>query len=464
MAITTQQMSDWCMGLLGANSEISKLSLENFVAAAPPLNSLADVSRGTAVLVRGDVDAKPGEKIGDGDIRLRSMKETLDFGRRRGWVQIIFGHIGRKPEGSLAKVAKRIGQIMGCEVDFIDDWLDPKTLTIGDDVAGWIKAAAPGSIIVLQNTRKYDIERALWKAKPGDVAGLAESLAKIADEFAAKVAKVYVSEAFSAGNLDTSTCVIPAAMDRVALGTYVGGQFHGPVKDCLKTQMVVFSGLKIDKLDNLESMIGRGTIRRVLAAGSVAMALKKASAELAGETFDLGMSEDPNNKAQPYYIPPQRVEQAKKMLVAGSEKGIEFVMPIDFVLADGSISDIVGPGKQQFDVGPKSSSLYEEKVTEFIDAQSGASEPAVVFHNGVFGMFEDSRFEQGTKNFVPQLKRMTDAGMKVYVGGGEGGKALDRYGEPDWVTFCFTAGGTVLKALGGKQVPYLVALAMAAKK
>lgn len=79
-------------------------------------------------------------------------------------------------------------------------------------------------------------------------------------------------------------------------------------------------------------------------------------------------------------------------------------------------------------------------------------------------MFEDDRFEQGTKNFVPQLKRMTDAGMKVYVGGGEGGKSLEKYGKESWVTFCFTAGGTVLKALGGKQIPYLVALKMAAEK
>ena len=138
-------------------------------------------------------------------------------------------------------------------------------------------------------------------------------------------------------------------------------------------------------------------------------------------------------------------------------------MPIDFVLEDGSIVDKIGPGQQQFDVGPKSSKLFAEKVGEFIDLQVGAAEPAVVFHNGVFGMFEDPRFEQGTKNFTPQLKRMTDAGLKVYVGGGEGGKAVDRYGKPDWITFCFTAGGTVLKALGGKQIPYLVALKMAVK-
>ena len=53
---------------------------------------------------------------------------------------------------------------------------------------------------------------------------------------------------------------------------------------------------------------------------------------------------------------------------------------------------------------------------------------------------------------------MTDAGIKVYIGGGEGGTALEKYGQPNWVTYCFTAGGTVLNALGSEPVPYLVAL------
>jgi phosphoglycerate kinase len=87
----------------------------------------------------------------------------------------------------------------------------------------------------------------------------------------------------------------------------------------------------------------------------------------------------------------------------------------------------------------------------------------VAFHNGVFGMFEDPRFEAGTRNFIPQLKRMKEAGIKVYVGGGEGGTALEKYGKEDWITYCFTAGGTVLNALGSEPVPYLVALKMAAE-
>ena len=54
----------------------------------------------------------------------------------------------------------------------------------------------------------------LWKAKPADCPKLAEKLAKFANECAAKIANVYVHEAFSAGSLDASSVVVPAAMER----------------------------------------------------------------------------------------------------------------------------------------------------------------------------------------------------------------------------------------------------------
>jgi phosphoglycerate kinase len=313
---------------------------------------------------------------------------------------------------------------------------------------------------MLENTRKYDIERVLWKAKPGDEAKLAEPLAKFANQCAEKLAKVYVNEALSAGSLDASSTVVPLAMDRVALGKYVAGEFDGPMRRCLETQLVIFSGLKIDKLDDLDAMIARGTIRKVFAAGSLAMALKKAIGELDGKNVSLGVAEDPAHKDKPYFIPRERVEQAKEMVTDGRQKGIEFIVPVDSVIEDGSVVDELQAGQQQFDVGPKTTKLFEQKVGEFAAQGTGA----IAFHNGVFGMFEDPRFEAGTKNFIPQLKRMKDAGVEVYIGGGEGGTALEKYGQPDWVTHTFTAGGTVLNALGREPVPYLVTLRAAATK
>ena len=78
-------------------------------------------------------------------------------------------------------------------------------------------------------------------------------------------------------------------------------------------------------------------------------------------------------------------------------------------------------------------------------------------------MFEDPRFEAGTRSFMGQLGRLKRAGVEVYIGGGEGGLAQEKYGRPEDVTHTFTAGGTVLNALGSEPVPYLVALCLAAQ-
>ncbi len=464
MPLTTEQMTAWCRRMLGADPDAPKLSMEQYLDAVPRLDCLQNLPSGTPVLIRGDVDAKPGGKVGEGDIRLRSMEATLNYCRSKGWKTIIFGHIGRDPEKSLDKVAKRLGEILGCDVPLLDDWLDPASTTISDSVRQAIEQAAPGAVCVLENTRKYDVERVLWKAKPDDLPGLVPNLTTLANEFAEKVAKVYIHEAFSAGSLDSSSVVVPAAMEKVAMGRYIAEQFEGPLRDCLGAQLVVFSGLKVDKLDDLQAMIDRGKIQQIITGGSLAVALKKAAEELDGREFHLGESENPENKGKPFYIPPERIEQAKRMVAEGRQKGIEFVMPVDFVLQDGQVSDKIGPGNQQFDVGPASSAHYAEAIGQFIEKHRDDAAETVVFHNGVFGMFEDERFEEGTRNFVGQLKRMHDAGIKVYVGGGEGGKAIDKYGSPDDVTYVFTAGGTVLNALGSEPVPYLVALAATAER
>jgi phosphoglycerate kinase len=461
MAVSAKDIQALCETLLAGRAAAPNTALAEYLDAIPGLGSLEDLPSGTPVLVRGDVDAKPGATIGEGDIRLRSMVDTLQFGRQNGWKQIVFGHIGRKPEGSLAKVAKRLGEIIECDVPLVGDWLDEGSLTILPAAAEQIAAAEPGAVIMLENTRKYEIERALWKAKPADLPALAPKLAKLANEFATKFATTFVFEALSAGSLDACSVVVPAAMDRVALGSYIENEFVGPMMRCLDAQLVIFSGLKIDKLDDLEAMVNRGKIRHVFAAGSLAMALRKAAAELDGKPCCLGAAENSANKDQPYYIPPARVEQAKRMISDGRKKGIEFVLPVDSVIADGSIVDELKPSDQQFDIGPKTSALFEQKVGEFV--ASGAK-GNVAFHNGVFGMFEDPKFEQGTRRFISQLKRMTEAGVEVYIGGGEGGTALERYGQEDWVTHVFTAGGTVLNALGSEPVPYLVALRAAAQQ
>src|SRR5438132_764403 len=151
MHVSDEKMLHWCQALLGA-TPAPHATLGEYLNAIPRLKSLADVPRGTAVLVRGDVDAKPGAKIGEGDQRLRSMVDTLRFGIEHGWKQVVFGHIGRKPEGSLAKVAARLGELLGKSVPLVSDWWDDASLTVSPAAADKIRNSQPGDVLVLENT------------------------------------------------------------------------------------------------------------------------------------------------------------------------------------------------------------------------------------------------------------------------------------------------------------------------
>src|SRR4051794_2884079 len=101
MPVTPEAMLAWCQALLNVDGRRPQRSLNEYLDIIPRLDSLAELPSGSAVLVRGDLDAKPGPQVGQGDIRLRSMRETLEFGRQRGWKQVVFGHIGRKGDETL---------------------------------------------------------------------------------------------------------------------------------------------------------------------------------------------------------------------------------------------------------------------------------------------------------------------------------------------------------------------------
>src|SRR5262249_30286591 len=121
MPLTAEAMLSWSQTLLDTNGQRPERTLAEYLQLIPRLPSLKDLPSGTPVLVRGDADAKRGAKVGEGDIRLRSMTGTLEFGRQQGWIQVIFGHIGRKPEETLAKVGRRIGELMNCDVPLVED-------------------------------------------------------------------------------------------------------------------------------------------------------------------------------------------------------------------------------------------------------------------------------------------------------------------------------------------------------
>lgn len=471
--ISSETVVAWCEQLLADSVDFP--ALEKCLDLIPDLESLSDLPAGTRVLVRGDLDVEVDDagNIGD-DTRLRSLVETLKYGNERGWVQVVYGHRKRDPNISLKSVVPHLERVLrddgGLDVSLslIEDWVDNATGEISDGAATTIAGLDNGNIVVLENTRwrtsddEKSIERVLDKAKPEQLAELATPLTAYVNGIREKIAKVHVNDAIASSNRDLSSTVVPLAMDRVALGIYNRRELAEHVTLTRQAELVVFSGMKLDKLDALQEIIERGTVNLVIAAGLLGLSLKKAQCELAGEPFPLGVHGDPAIKK--IYLPPERIEQAKQLLATGQKNDVEFLLPIDFMLSNNEISEVLIDGEGHMDAGPKTMESHREKIAEFVkfsqQKMESTGQPAIAFHNGVFGKFEEEAYSKGTAAFVQQLKVLTDGGVAVYVGGGEGGVALKKYGQPEWVTHCYTAGGTILKALGIRPIPFIKSLCM----
>ena len=146
----------------------------------PAALTLADVPSGTPVLVRGDVDAKPGAKVGDGDIRLRSMVDTLAV-RHRPRLEADHLRPHRPQAGEVAGQSRRAaGRDAGCDVPLIADWLDEVD---DDDPRRGRRADRRQPSRAASSCSKTPagttIERVLWKAKADDCRSSPPQLAQV---------------------------------------------------------------------------------------------------------------------------------------------------------------------------------------------------------------------------------------------------------------------------------------------
>ncbi|GIS61380.1 MAG: hypothetical protein CM1200mP2_36050 [Planctomycetaceae bacterium] len=251
--------------------------------------------------------------------------ETLSYGSQRGWVQLVYGHRGRDPELSLEPIAHHLETLLprdargGQPIAFVGEWLDDDTGNVLTSAADQVANLPDGSIAVLENTRRYTLEQALWKAHDDALADIAPKLANYVNTVTQKLGRVHVNEGFAASNRDLSSTLVPLGCDHVALGHYVDVELTRHVTRTRQADLVVFSGIKINKLDDLEQILARGTVRMVIAAGGLALALKVAAARQSGSEFGLGLASDPAHSK--IHIPPERLEQADRCTAGDSRPG-----------------------------------------------------------------------------------------------------------------------------------------------
>ena len=114
----------------------------------------------------------------------------------------------------------------------------------------------------------------------------------------------------------------------------------------------------------------------------------------------------------------------------------DFANPNEIKLCEIGIDD----GFMGLDIGPKTVELYKETLT---DAK-------VIFWNGPMGVFEDTRFANGTKSICAYIASLKDA-FSV-IGGGDSAAASKEFGYKDDFSHVSTGGGASLEMIENNGV------------
>lgn len=404
-----------------------------------------NLQEGERVVIRADLDVPLRDGAVVDDARLEASAATLATCAASGCRVVVLGHIGRSG-GTLEPVVDALARILGRPVRFLSDWLDEDALALSPHASQAARSLAPGEILVLENVRRYGIEQRLWS---DEVAQAGPDMFRLACTLEDAFGRTYVNEAIAASNRDFSAAVLPLAMTRRGLGSYLGGEIpHLASVQAVDT--VVMGGLKADKLDDLERICGKPNTRRVIVSGTLAVSLLRARANLDGTRFPLGRAGV--DADAPYFASPARILQAEAIVRSCRSGDVDLVLPDDFVLDDGRIAAAIPDDGLQLDIGPASRERFAQVL------KSDDRPQRSLFYNGVPGKFEDADFAGGTQSLVQAVEAYARAGGAVYVGGGEGRSAFTKYADTSVATHVFTAGGTVLKAVSGRPLPMLNSL------
>merc|ERR1711943_169652 len=152
-----------------------------------------------------------------------------------------------------------------------------------------------------------------------------------------------------------------------------------------------------------------------------------------------------------------QLELAKKLEVIAAEKGIDFILPTDVVVADKFAADAntqtvgvdaIPEGWMGLDNGPESTKMIQEKL----------SDCGAVIWNGPMGVFEFDAFAKGTFDIAETLAEITSKGVVTIIGGGDSVAAVEKAGLADKMSHISTGGGASLELLEGKVLPGVAAL------
>ncbi len=377
---------------------------------------------GKRVLLRVDFNVPLKDGVIVDDRRIRAALPTIESLRRRGARVIVATHIGR-PKGidptlSTAVVAKRLGELLGCDVAVATD-------VVGVSATRMSAALADGAVMMLENVR----------FEPGETRDdpeLARGFAGLAD--------LYANDAFgTAHRAHASTHGVAAHLPAVA-GLLMAEELRvlgGVLDNAAPPVVAVIGGSKIStKLGVVTSLIDR--VDTLWIGGAMACTFYRAL----GKSTGTSLVED------------DQIDTAHRVYHDAAKHRADLRLPIDVVIAEkpeaGSPSRVVGwqeipDGWMVVDVGP-------ETVTQMAATCYGAG---TVVWNGPLGIYEIPDFAKGTTKLAEALARVE--GVTV-IGGGDLGAAVEAAGVADKMSFISTGGGATLEFLEGRVLPGVAVL------
>ena len=377
--------------------------------------------RGKRVLLRCDLNVPLKDGVITDDGRIKASLPTIKYLLAQGASVVITAHLGRpkgerKPELSLAPVAKRLSELLGEGVEFSSEIFGAKLSGSGVTLLENIRYEAA-------ETSKDEAERLV----------LAKELATYAD--------VFVSDGFGAVHRKHASVYDVAKLLPHAAGYLVSAEVDVLRKLTQTPERpygVALGGSKVsDKIGVISNLLEK--VDTIAIGGGMLFTF------LAAKGLQIGKS----------LVETDLIPTVIELMERAEKRGVKFLLPTDIVIAPEFSADarptIVGadaiPADQMgLDIGPASAAAFAAAIGEC----------KTVFWNGPMGVFEFPNFANGTKVLAESLTKVS--GISV-VGGGDSAAAVRKLGFVDTdFGYISTGGGASLEYLEGKELPGLIVL------
>lgn len=367
------------------------------------------------VLIRGDLNVpiKNGKIIND--TRIRATVPSIKAALQAGAQVIVMSHLGRPSEGlpiseqaefSLAPVAARLEQLLGCSVALIDDYLD-SPLTINSAKAG---------IVVLENVRANVGEKS-------NSDELAKRYASLCD--------IFVMDAFgTAHRAQASTHGVAKFAAVACAGPLLAKELDALEKSLRNPErpmLAIVGGAKVSsKLEVLKSLAGK--VDQLIVGGGIANTFLAASGINVGKSL----------------YEPDLVKVAAQLM-----EQTQIPLPIDVVCAkefsetaQATIKNVseISDDDLILDIGPESIAVLGGIISNM----------KTIIWNGPIGVFEFPAFAAGTKAIATAVA--ANNGFSI-AGGGETITAIDQFKVTESISYISTGGGAFLEYVQGDELP-----------